>query len=118
MAEKNETDPAIKDRLETGARRAKKKATRARKAAPKELSMKSFSPALVGFVRGLLIAAATGALNYVIAQLTGVEGDGAAGVGVISTVLVGALRSVEGLLDLKAGAPRQARMLGAKPVSK
>jgi len=80
--------------------------------AQRELDMKTFSPALVGFLRGLLHAALIGILNYVIAQLGGVDGEGAGAVGIISTALVGALRTIEGLLDLRLGAPRSRRLLG------
>lgn len=83
---------------------------------PRELDMKSFSPALVGFLRGMVLAAATGVLNYTIAQIGGMGGSGATGVGVVSTVLVGVLRSLEGILDVKLGAPRQQKPLGGKPV--
>jgi hypothetical protein len=82
----------------------------------KELNMKSFSPALVGFLRGLLLAAATGALNFAIAQVSGLSGGDSGAIGLLSTVLVGVLRSLEGVVDQKLGAPRQARMLGGKPV--
>lgn len=114
-------DAGKKDRVQTSARRATKSARKATKAAKQELSLddiKSFSPALVGFVRGLLLAALTGAVNYIIAQLAGLSGGDSGAVGIVSTGLVAALRTVEGLLDVKLGAPRQARLLGAKPIMK
>lgn len=113
MTEHDDKVDEIKAKVQSTARRAQKKATRASNAAKRELDLGGFSPALVGFLRGLLGAAAIGALNFIIAQLGGIEGEGAGAVGLVSTVLVGALRTVEGLIDGKLlGAPRSARPLG------
>ena len=84
----------------------------------RELTMPGFSPAVVGFFRGLILAAAAGALNFAIAHLGGMTEGDSFGVGLVSTALIGALRTVEGLLDVKLGAPRQARRLGGSPVGR
>ena len=113
MSTADDKTEEVKANIQATARRANKKARRATDAAKRELDLGGFSPTVVGFLRGLLGAAAIGALNYIIAQLGGIEGEGAGAVGLISTVLVGALRTVEGLIDGKLlGAPRSARPLG------
>lgn len=112
MTDEDKADE-VKAKIKSNARRANKKAKRATAAARRELDLGGFSPALVGFLRGLLGAAAIGALNFAIAQLGGIDGEGAEAVGLVSTVLVGTLRTVEGLIDGKLlGAPRSARPLG------
>ena len=84
---------------------------------PRELSVggREIPPALVGFLRGLVHAAALGILNFLIASLGGLDNGDAGAVGTVSTIAVAVLRSVEGLLDGKLlGAAPSPRLLGGQ----
>lgn len=101
-------------RMATTKRRATKKAKTAG-AAPREMDLSGFSPILVAFMRGLIHAMLMAAITYVTTQLGNLEGAGA--IGTVAVVAVGAVRSLEGVLDkLLLGAPRQQKLLGGKDV--
>jgi len=110
MTEKTEK---AKANVQASARRATRKAKRATKSVKREMDLTGFSPVLVGFLRGLIHAMAMAAITYISTELANLEGAGA--IGVIAVIGVGAVRSLEGLLDkVLLGAPPQARMLGGK----
>jgi hypothetical protein len=120
MATKKEPAEKVADRAATSARRAKRRASRAAKAAGKDLSLddlRQYSPAVVGFVRGLILAALTAGTAAIADGLQSGHTGRALGVGVASSVGVAVFRFIEGVLDKAQGAPASARLLGGSPKS-
>lgn len=108
MTEKNES---VKANVQASARRARRKA----QATKREMNLSGFSPILVGFLRGLIHAMLLAAITYITTQLGNLQGAGA--IGTVAVVAVGAVRSLEGVIDkLLLGAPPQQKLLGGKDV--
>lgn len=119
MPTRKEPEGKVAARAATSARRAKRKAKRATQAA-EDLSLddlRQYSPAVVGFVRGLILAALTAGTAAIADGLQSGHTGRALGVGVASSVGVAVFRFIEGVLDKAQGAPASARLLGGSPKS-
>lgn len=104
--------PNVQANIEAHKRRVRRKA---RKVIDANLSLPKFSPAMVGFVRGVILAAMVGLVGGLTTIIQSGHMGKASLVWIGTTVATAVLRFFEGVLDGKAGAPNSARLLGGPP---
>ena len=104
----NNPDPQVEANIAATKRRARRKGQHGKR----DLSIKEFSPVVVGLARGLLLAVGVGLMGGIGTVIQGGSMGKGGLVWALTTISTAVLRAIEGYLDKVAGALPSPRLLG------